>query len=132
MTDRKPRKRSRASARAAGARLEITTAKHLRKRLETPWIDRQPKNGAKDMGDIAGVTLGRNYLAIECKNTSGGSLTAAHNEAVREAANIIADGRHGDQVKPVVIHKRHGVAEPGDQWVTMTVDTLIDLIIGTR
>lgn len=31
---------------------------------------------------------------------------------------------------PVVVHKRHGVAAAGEQWVTMRVDDLIDLIGG--
>ena len=42
-------------------------------------------------------------------------------EAHTEASNIAG-------LTGIVIHKRHGNAKPGDQWVTMTVTDLITIL----
>ncbi|MCS5479809.1 hypothetical protein NYP18_09065 [Corynebacterium sp. YIM 101645] len=93
--------------------------------LGNPAIDRMPKHGALDRGDIANVrdSHGR-LLAVECKNTSKIALSGWMREAHTAAANY---GAHTG----VIVHKRHGTAAPGSQWVTLTVDDLIHLLKGT-
>lgn len=114
--------RTRKSARAAGTRFEREIADYLSDQLGNPAIDRMVKSGSKDRGDIANVTdsWGRR-LAIECKNAHRLDLPAWTREAQQEA-------EHYNAHAGVVVHKRHGVGDPGQQWVTLTLDTLIRLI----
>ena len=62
--------RSRRSAKAAGARFERVVADYLAEVLDDDRIDRAPKAGAKDKGDIAGVRLNGHRVVIECKDVS--------------------------------------------------------------
>lgn len=113
--------RSRQSAKAAGARFERQIADHLNARLPGR-IDKQPRTGAKDKGDIAGVTTpdGR-PIAIECKNVTRTQLANWVHEAHVEADNLGA-------AAGIIIHKRHGRSAPDAQWVTMTVADLIAIL----
>lgn len=118
--------RTRASAKKAGSSFERLIADYLRAGLENPNIDRMVKAGALDKGDIANVRDSHDrLLAVECKNTAKMALPSWVGEAQAEAINY--DAHVG-----VVVHKRHGVADPGRQWVTMTVDDLIKLIAGPQ
>ncbi|TFH57297.1 hypothetical protein [Glutamicibacter arilaitensis] len=114
--------RSRASAKAAGSKFERDIADHLAKTVDDR-IDRRPKMGAKDRGDIGGVRVHGQKLVLECKNTSRINLGTWITEAHTEAGN-------DDALAGVIVHKRHGVGAPGKQWVTMTVDDLIALLTG--
>lgn len=114
--------RSRASAKAAGSKFERDIADHLAK-LVDDRIDRRVKTGAKDRGDIGGVRVHGQKLVLECKNTSRINLGTWITEAHTEAGN-------DDALAGVIVHKRHGKGQPGDQWVTMTVDDLIALLTG--
>ena len=114
--------RSRASAKAAGSKFERDIADHLAK-LVDDRIDRRVKTGAKDRGDIGGVRVHGQRLVLECKNTSRINLGTWITEAHVEAGN-------DDSLAGVIVHKRHGKGQPGDQWVTMTVDDLIAIITG--
>ena len=122
------RKRSRASAKAAGARHEIDVAKYLAVHLDDR-IERRVRNGNKDRGDLGGIrmspALGGGRVVAELKNVSGLHLTGWYKEACIEAMN-------DDAALGVLIHKAHGVSAPGAQWVTMTVDDLIVLLCGHR
>lgn len=113
--------RSRQSARSAGASFERQIADHLNARLPGR-IDRQPRTGAKDKGDIAGVTTpdGR-PIAIECKNVTRTQLAGWIHEAHTEADNLGA-------AAGIIIHKRHGRSAPDAQWVTMTVADLTAIL----
>lgn len=113
--------RSRQTAKAAGARFERQIADHLNARLPGR-IDRQPRTGAKDKGDIAGVTTpdGR-PIAIECKNVTRTQLAGWIHEAHTEADNLGA-------AAGIIIHKRHGRSAPDAQWVTMTVADLAAIL----
>lgn len=113
--------RSRQSAKAAGARFERQIADHLDGQLPGR-IDRQPRTGAKDKGDIAGVTTpdGR-PIAVECKNVTRTQLANWIHEAHTEADNLGATAG-------IIIHKRHGRSAPSCQWVTMTVADLIAIL----
>lgn len=113
--------RSRASAKQAGSRFERVIADHLNDRLPGR-IDKQPRTGAKDKGDIAGVTTADGRpIAIECKNVARTQLANWIHEAHTEADNLGADAG-------IIIHKRHGRSAPDCQWVTMTVADLIAIL----
>lgn len=107
-------------------------AEHLIEVLENDTIDRQPKNGNKDLGDIARVgyrSAGVNGVPItwESKNTASINLTAATREAHTEAANY--QEKYGGSLPIALVnHKRHGVAAPGKQWLTMEVDEFVRLL----
>lgn len=116
--------RSRASARAAGTWLERVTADCLNA-LVDDRIDRRVKTGAKDKGDIGGVRHMGGRVVIECKNEVTLKLGTWVNEADIERGN-------DDAIAGVVVHKRRGVTDPLDQYVTGTVRDLIALLVGER
>lgn len=113
--------RTRQSAKSADAHFERQIADYLDAHLPGR-IDKQPRAGAKDKGDIAGVTTpaGR-PIAIECKNVTRIQLANWIHEAHTEADNLGA-------AAGIIIHKRHGRSAPGCQWVTMTVADLIAIL----
>lgn len=113
--------RTRQSAKTAGTRFERQIADHLDAHLPGR-VDRQPRTGAKDKGDIAGVTTpdGR-PIAVECKNVTRTSLANWIHEARTEADNLGA-------AAGIIIHKRHGRSAPAAQWVTMTVADLTAIL----
>lgn len=113
--------RNRQSAKQAGARFERIISDYLRDNLDDR-IDRKVRTGARDTGDVANVRDSHNRrICIECKNTTRPNLAGWIKEAHQEAHN---DGAHVG----VVIHKRHGKANPADQWVTCTLEDLIKLL----
>jgi hypothetical protein len=120
--------RSRASARQAGPRFEREIADYLRDHLDDR-IDRRVKTGSADKGDIGGVrlpsSLGGGRVVIEAKNVMKMALGPWYSEASVERIN---DGA----IVGVVAHKRHGTGDPGQQWVTMTINDLIALLSGSR
>lgn len=129
--------RSRASAKAAGRRFERDVADWLKLAVETltggeSFIDRRRQTGSNDKGDISGVrrsgpSLSRSgtEVVIECKDTSKVSLGPWASEAAAERGNA-------DALAGVVVHKRHGNANPADQWVTMTLAEFVALLTGAR
>lgn len=113
--------RTRKTAKQAGARFERQIADFLRDNLDDR-IDRKVRTGARDTGDVANVRDSHNRrIVIEAKNTTRMALAQWIREAHTEAHN---DNAHIG----VVIHKRHGNANPADQWVAMTVNDLIQLL----
>lgn len=117
--------RNRSSAKAAGARFERALADYLALAMEDDRIDRRVKTGAKDRGDIAGLRVHGRRLVIEAKNCARLNLAGWTAEAHTESGN-------DDALVGVVVHKRHGVSDPGRQWVSMTVDDLLALLTGER
>lgn len=117
--------RNRKSARQAGTRFERSIADYMNEHVDDR-IDRRVKTGAKDKGDIAGVRRGRQRVAVECKDY-GGQLKAG--TWIQEAH--VAAG-NDDAVAGVVVAKRKGVTDPGQQWVLTTVDDFIALLTGRR
>jgi len=116
--------RNRASAKKAGSSFERLIADYLATVLDDDRIDRRVKTGAKDRGDIAGLrTIRGGRVVMECKNVSRDNLPAWIREAEIERGN-------DDAAIGVVAHKRHGVGVPGQQFVSMTLDTFIDLLLG--
>lgn len=117
--------RSRRSAKDAGTRHETSVAAYLREHVDER-IERRAKTGAKDRGDLAGLrTLGGKRIVVECKNVARIDLAGWAREAEAERGN---DGA----IAALVVHKRHGVADPGAQWVTCTLRDLAALITGER
>lgn len=117
--------RSRRSAKAAGTRFETSIATALSEALDDDRIERRARNGAKDRGDIAGVRIHGQRLVIECKDTATMRLPEWTREARAEAGN-------DDALVGVVVHKRKGVADPMQQWVSMTVADLVALLTGQQ
>ena len=116
------RKRTNRSARQAGARFERLISDHLRDTV-SEFIDRRVRTGAKDRGDLANVRMHGERVVVECKDTTRMSLAQWIAEAHTQAGN-------DDAAVGVVVHKRHGVADPGRQWVTMSVDDLVFFLTG--
>lgn len=116
--------RSRASAKQAGSRHERVSADYLAEHVDDR-IDRRVKTGAADKGDIAGLRVHGQRVVLECKDTAKISLGTWANEAETERINDSA-------LATAVIHKRHGKAAPGDQWVTLTLRDFVALITGVR
>ena len=114
--------RSRRSARQAGSRFEREIADYLAEHVDDR-IDRRVKTGAKDKGDIANLRHMGQRIVVECKNTSRINLGTWANETEIQRGN-------DDAGAGLIVHKRHGKGQPGDQWVTMTLDDLIALITG--
>lgn len=108
--------RNRRSAKAAGARFERQVADYLNETV-SEWIDRRPKAGARDLGDLANVRLAGHKVVVEVKDVTRMDLPKWTAEAHTEAEN-------DDALIGVVVHKRHGNADPADQWVTMTLADL--------
>lgn len=120
-------RRSRATAKAAGARFERLVADGLAEALEDTRIDRKVKTGSKDKGDVANVfTPQGGRVVIECKDR-GGQFYAAEWVAEAEAERINDNALAG-----VVIAKRKGVTDPMQQYVVMTVSELVALLRGDR
>lgn len=115
--------RTRRSAKAAGARFERVVADYLAEELDDDRIDRAPKAGAKDKGDIANVRIGEHKIVIECKDVTRMDLPTWVREAQVEAENAGA-------LTGIVVHKRHRVANPAQQWTTMTLGELVKLLKG--
>lgn len=120
------RPRNRASAKAAGARFERSIADCLAAHVDDR-IDKRPKYGAKDRGDIGGLRSAHGHrVVIECKDeTTGIKLGVWYGETETERGN-------DDALAGLIAHKRHGKPDPLDQWVTGTLRDLIALITGTR
>jgi len=116
--------RTRASAKAAGSRFERSIADYLAQHVDDR-IDRRVKTGAKDRGDIAGWRYAGRRIVAECKDVVRTSIGTWVAEAEVERGN---DDAHVG----LVIHKRRGTADPGDQYVTMTLRDLIALTTGER
>jgi hypothetical protein len=117
--------RSPKSAREAGTRFATEVARFLAFRLHDDRIERRAPSGAKDRGDIAAVrTITGGRVVIECKDHAGKVLVGPWlNEAEVERGN-------DDAVVGVVIAKRRGIADPGEQIVLMTVEAFARLLEG--
>lgn len=115
--------RSNSSARRAGARFEKDVADYLAWALMDRRIERRAKCGAKDRGDVTGVMFHGERVVIECKDCARPRLPEWLREAEEERGN-------DDALYGVVVHKRHGVKAPADQYVTMTLQTFGAFLAG--
>src|SRR5687767_4279938 len=110
--------------RQKGSSMERMVADYLRNN-GFPFADRRVKTGAADKGDIGGVHVHGERLAIEVKNTAKVSLGVWAGEAEVERVN---DGA----IAGVVVHKRHGKGQAKDQWVTLTLTDFVAVLTGKR
>lgn len=133
--------RNRASAKKAGADLEIGQEEYWRKHWQAAsarFITRGRNQGQLDKGDLLHVELDHAtflapntppQLTVECKNERELKLGTWWGEAQRERDN------NTKAIAAIVVHKRHGFdakKQPGKQWVTLTVEDLFALIRGNR
>ena len=118
------RRRTRSSAKQAGARFEREIADHLAAVLDDR-IDRRVKTGSLDKGDLGGIRVHGKRVVAELKNRRDWRPGEWLREAEKERANDSA-------LAGFVIAKRHGIADPGQQIVLMTVVDLVALITGSR
>lgn len=102
------------------------------------YAERRTMTGNRDRGDISGIP----GVVIEVKNCRRDGLPAWVDEANLEAAHVDADqSRRGgipdfgepspagrSKTTGVVVHKRVGTTNPGEWFVTMTLDTFAELI----
>ena len=117
--------RNRRSAKAAGTRFESSIAAYLAEHVDDR-IERRAKTGAKDRGDISGVRTPHGHrLVLECKDVARPDVPGWVREAALEAGN-------DDAIAGVVVAKRRGTADPGEQWVHMTLADLVALLVGER
>lgn len=110
-----------------GASFERLVADYLAGALDDDGVDRQVKTGRADKGDIRGVKVHGQRVAVECKNTTRTALAGWVNEAEVERGNL-------DALAAAVVHKRvgKGKANMGDQYVTMTLADFAALLAGHR
>lgn len=117
-------RRNRQSAKKAGSGFERAIADWLKDWFNDDRIDRRVKRGGKDRGDVTGVqTIRGGRVVIEAKNVRTLALPAWLREAEIERG-------HDDAAIGVVVHKRHGVGDPAQQYVTMTLETFARLLEG--
>ena len=117
--------RNRKSAKAAGARFEREIADYLAEHVDDR-IDRRVKTGAKDRGDLGGWRFAGRRIVAELKNYGGQFKVGTWlGEAEIERLNDSAD-------VALVIAKRRGTTNPGDQVVILTLRDLVCLLTGER
>lgn len=119
--------RSRKSAKDAGTRFASHVSAWLAGRLGDGGIERRATTGALDRGDITGLVTsdGRRVIA-ECKDYGGRYLVG---EWLKEAQT---EARNDRAAVGVVIAKRRGTTDPGDQVVFTTVRDLAVLLGADR
>lgn len=118
------RKRTRSSAKAAGARFEREVADWLAANLDDR-IDRRVKTGAADKGDLGGIRVHGQRVVAELKNRRDWRPGEWLREAEKERANDNA-------LAGFVVAKRHGTADPGEQVVLMTMRDFVAIVRGVR
>jgi hypothetical protein len=80
-----------------------------------PEVHRLAPAGANDKGDLGGIP----DLTIQVKNHKTMALASWVDEAAKQAAN-------GGNAVFVVIHKRRGKSDPGQWYVTTTLEVFAD------
>ena len=117
--------RNRKSARAAGQRFETLVAAYLNRHVDDR-IERRRQGGNQDRGDISGLRHMGQRIVLECKDY-GGQLKPgpwveeAEVERLNDSAGV-----------GIVVAKRRGTTNPGDQFVLMTLADLVALLTGSR
>ena len=118
--------RNRKSARAAGQRFESLVAAYLNTHVDDR-IERRRLGGAgNDRGDIAGLRHMGQRIVLECKDYGGQLkpgpwIEEAEVERLNDSAGV-----------GIVVAKRRGTTNPGDQFVLMTLADLVALLTGSR
>lgn len=82
-----------------------------------PYAERRALHGINDLGDITGTP----GLVWECKNHKTLAIAEWLDEAEMERVN--ANAKYG-----FVVAKRRGHGKPEEQYVVITLDTLVSLL----
>lgn len=109
---------------AKGTKQERLVADYLKEHVSR-YIDRRPKTGSKDKGDIANLEAMLQPIVMEVKNTARVTVSSFLAEAEAERIN---DGA----LAGVVCYKRTGKGKAEDQIVMMTLRDFVAIITGTR
>lgn len=107
-----------------GTAFETALAGYLTDVVGQP-VERRALKGTADDGDLHLPTPG-GRIVIEAKNHQRMELADWVAQADAEAGN--ADKRFPDVLGGVVVHKRRGKGQPADQYVTLTLDTLLNIL----
>lgn len=118
--------RSRKSAKSAGARFERVIADCLQKYI-SEFIDRRPKTGAKDKGDLGNVRTPQGKKVVAELKDYGGEFKVGPWLKEAETERINDDAHVG-----LVIAKRRGFSDPLDQVVFLTLRDYIALTTEVR
>ena len=113
--------RNRQSAKKAGTAFESLIAKGLREALQDNTIERAPRWGSVDKGDIINVSIDGHPIVIQAKDVARQALPLWTEQARLQAANAQA-------LVGLVVHKRVGTTNPMEQWVSCTLGDLVALI----
>lgn len=105
-------------SRAKGTDFEVSLLDLLR--AFYPDAKRNPLSGSNDVGDFN--LPGEKRFILEAKNRTVMALPAWLKQAAGAAKRL-----HEDAVG-VVVHKRKGTRNPGDQYVTMTLADFLWLV----
>ena len=113
------------SAKSAGTGFETLIANYLARWVDDR-IERRSKNGAKDRGDLSGLRHMGIRVVVQCKEY-GGRLN------VGPWLNLVEVQRGNDDATVgLVVAKRKGTTDPGDQVVLMTLRDMVALLTGQR
>jgi len=102
---------------AKGSAAERAAADYLN--LRGVEAERIPAGATLDRGDL--WVPDKNWPAIQVKNHARLDLAGWIDDVTEQAHNA---GRYAG----VVIHKRRGKGNPGNWYVTLTLETLVDII----
>lgn len=118
--------RSRGSAKTAGSTFERMVAAYLAVQLGDDRIDRRVRNGVRDRGDIGGLTHLGQRVVVECKDYGGRVLVGPW------LAEVDVERGHDDAGVGLVVAKRRGTRDPGEQVVLLSLRDLVALLTGAR
>lgn len=89
------------------------------------FVDRRVKTGRRDKGDLGGLRAHGQEVVVELKDHARHELGVWIGEADVERGNA-------DALAGVVMFKRRGTTDPGDQYVLMTARDFVAILTGTR
>ena len=105
-----------------GTRFEVELENHINE--AGMKARRLPRAGTKDIGDVS-IIFNTFAIIIEAKNVKKQDMAQFLKEADIESDNY--ENKYGTATVPVVITKTRG-KKAGEARVTMTLDTLLDLL----
>jgi hypothetical protein len=110
-----------------GTAFETQVVRYLRVML--PWmdIDRAPLKGAKDEGDVKGLTIRGLKCVVECKNHRRMELSEWMDEAEEEMSNADAEFAF-----VAIKRKGYGDTKIGGTYVLTTLENLAAIAAGSR
>lgn len=117
--------RTRASAKAAGTTFETSIATYLATHVDDR-IERRRLTGSNDRGDLTGFRYGGQRVVVECKDYGGRYQVGPW------LVEVEAERGNDDAGVGLVVAKRRGTRNPGEQVVFMTLADLVSLITGAR